>query len=144
MIRNGLSLKDNDEQREVNQLKEYLKLANGTSEHVLIAKWRCIKHMQSDLELPSQTPIDKLVKLYNNLEEIRKAFNYQINDFSQLNELFHDVTAVRDRLNFPKDYSTTDVLSRLNSDLIPFLGLKENSLLKQLLLLYQPNQLQIM
>ncbi len=143
MIHKDISPKDRQKHREVEQLKEYLKLANGSSEQVLIATWRCIKHMQSELELPSQTPVEELVKLYKNLEEIRKVFNYHINSFSQLNELLHEIKLVGDKLNLPNNCSITDILSQINSDLIPSLGLNENSLLKQLLLLYLSKQFQI-
>ncbi|UCG89902.1 MAG: hypothetical protein JSU57_05415 [Candidatus Heimdallarchaeota archaeon] len=136
MFHKDLASKDSEKQREVKQLKEFLKLTNGSSEHDLIATWRFIKHMQSELELPSQTPIEELVKLYNNFEEIRKVFNYQINNFTQLNELYHEINAVRDKLNILKSCSVTEVLSQINFELIPSLGFEDNSLLKRLLLLY--------
>lgn len=132
-----------EESKRQQELKKYLKLANNSSEHTLIATWRCIKHMQSALDLPPQIPIEDLVDLFNNLEEIRKAFNFQIENFTQLNEIFWEIQTIKKKLNFPEDYSISDVLSRINSKLIPTLGLAENSLLKRLLHLYLPRLNQI-
>jgi hypothetical protein len=125
-------------QKELIAIKKYVKLANGSSEHALIATWHCIKHMQSALNLSLQTPIEDLVGLFNNLEEIRKTFNFQIENFYQLNEIFWEIKTVKRKLNYPEDYSISDVLSRINAKLIPSLGLDENSLLKKLLQLYLP------
>ena len=130
------SSEESKKQQEQKELQNYLKLVNGSSEHVLIATWRCIKHMQSALNLPPNTPIEDLVDLFNNLEEIRKTFNFQIENFTQLNEIFWEIKNIKKKLNFPYDYSITDVLTRINSNLIPALGLDENSLLKKLLQLY--------
>lgn len=124
--------------QEYKELKNHLKLANGSSEHALIATWRCIKHMQSELDLPPQTPVRELVKLFNNFEEIQKFFNLQINNFSQLNELFCELIIVKAKLNLPEDSSVTDVLSRINPELVHSLDLEENSFLKRLLQLYLP------
>ncbi len=124
--------------QEYKELKNHLKLANGSSEHALIATWRCIKHMQSELDLPPQTPVGELVKLFNNFEEIQKFFNLQINNFSQLNELFCELIIVKAKLNLPEDSSVTDVLSRINPELVHSLDLEENSFLKRLLQLYLP------
>ena len=124
--------------QEYKELKNHLKLANGSSEHDLIATWRCIKHMQSELDLPPQTPVRELVKLFNNFEEIQKFFNLQINNFSQLNELFCELIIVKAKLNLPEDSSVTDVLSRINPELVHSLDLEENSFLKRLLQLYLP------
>ncbi len=124
--------------QEYKELKNHLKLANGSSEHALIATWRCIKHMQSELDLPPETPVGELVKLFNNFEEIQKFFNLQINNFSQLNELFCELIIVKAKLNLPEDSSVTDVLSRINPELVHLLDLEENSFLKRLLQLYLP------
>lgn len=132
MIREDLS------SQEYKELKNHLKLANGSSEHALIATWRCIKHMQSELDLPPQTPVGELVKLFNNFEEIQKFFNLQINNFSQLNELFCELIIVKAKLNLPEDSSVTDVLSQINPELVHSLDLEENSFLKRLLQLYLP------
>jgi len=82
--------------------------------------------------------IEDLVSLFNNLEEIRKTFNFQIGNFTQLNEIFWEFNTIKKRLNFPEEYSITDVMSRINFQLIPNLGLDETSLLKRLLQLYLP------
>ncbi|MFX0125307.1 MAG: hypothetical protein ACFFAE_16890 [Candidatus Hodarchaeota archaeon] len=130
--------KEEKTQQEFKDLKKYLKLANDSSEHVLIATWHCIKHMQSTLNLPPHTPIEELVNLFNNLEEIRKTFNFQIENFVQLNEIFWEIKTIKKKLNFPENYSITDVLSSIDSKLIPGLDLDEDSLLKKLLQLYLP------
>ncbi len=136
MTQEDPSSEESMRQKELIAIKKYVKLANGSSEHALIATWHCIKHMQSTLNLPLQTPIEDLVDLFNNLEEIRKTFNFQIENFSQLDEIFWEIKTVKRKLNFPENYSITDVLSRINAKLIPTLGLDENSLLKKLLQLY--------
>lgn len=127
-----------ERKQELKELKSFLQLANGDSEHVLAATWRCIKHMQSALNLAPQTPIEDLINLFNNLEEIRKTFNFQIGNFTQLNEIFWEMKSIKKKLNFPEHYTTTDVISRINHQLIPALGLDESSLLKTLLELYLP------
>ncbi|UCG02403.1 MAG: hypothetical protein JSW11_00115 [Candidatus Heimdallarchaeota archaeon] len=132
------SSEEEKRQQELKELKKYLKLANGSSEHALIATWHCIKHMQSALNLPPHTPIEDLVNLFDSLEEIRKAFNFHIENFTQLNEIYWEITTIKKRLNFPEDSSITDILSRIKPNVIPALGLDENSLLKRLLQLYLP------
>ncbi|MFW9906297.1 MAG: hypothetical protein ACFFFH_18395 [Candidatus Thorarchaeota archaeon] len=132
------SSEDGRRQKELNKLKNYLKLADDSSEHVLIATWRSIKHMQSVLNLSSQTTIEDLINLFNNFEEIRKVFNFQIGNFTQLNEIFWEIKAIKKKLNFPEYYTTSDVISGINYQLIPALGLDESSLLKRLLELYLP------
>lgn len=138
MFYDELSSEESKRQQELDELKSYLKLAKDSSEHVLIATWRCIKHMQSVLNLPPHTPIKDLVNLFNNLEEIRKTFNFQIGNFTQLNEIYWGIKTIKEKLNFPEYFSTTDVLSSINTHLIPALGLDESSLLKKLLELYLP------
>ncbi len=136
MMNEDPSLEDIKRRQEFEELKNYLKSLNSTSEHVLTATWRFIKHMQSDLNLPSQTPMGELVELFNNLEEIRKFFNLKISSFTQLNELFYEIKTLKEKLNLPDDSSITDILSRISPESIPFLGLGENSLLKRLLILF--------
>jgi hypothetical protein len=136
MTHEGLS--SEERKQELEELKSYLKLANGTSEHALIATWRCIKHMQSALNLAPQTPIEDLISLFNDFEEIRKTFNFQIGNFTQLNEIFWEIKFIKKKLNFPESYTITDVISSINYQLIPVLGLDESSLLKKLLELYLP------
>lgn len=138
MVQDNISSIEIKNQQEYEELKNYLKLANGTSEHVLSATWRCIKHMQSVLDLPSQISMKFLVNLFNNLEETRKAFNFHINTFTQLNELFHEITTIRMKLNLPEKSTIPDVLSRINPEIVRSLGLDENSLLNRLLQLYFP------
>lgn len=136
MMNEDPSLEDIKRRQEFEELKNYLKTLNSTSEHVMTATWRFIKHMQSDLNLPSQTPMGELVELFNNLEEIRKFFNLKISSFTQLNELFYEIKTLKEKLNLPDDSSITDILSRISPESIPFLGLGENSLLKRLLILF--------
>lgn len=136
MMNEDPSLEDIKRRQEFEELKNYLKSLNSTSEHVLTATWRFIKHMQSDLNLPSQTPMGELVELFNNLEEIRKFFNLKISSFTQLNELFYEIKTLKEKLNLPDDSSITDILSRISPESIPFLGLGESSLLKRLLILF--------
>lgn len=138
MTHDDPSLEESKKRQELIELKGYLKLMDDSSEHTLIATWRSIKHMQSVLKLSPQTSIEELVNLFNNLEEIRRAFNFQIGNFSQLNEIFWEMKTIKERLNFPEEYSITEVMSQINSQLIPFLGLEETSLLKKLLQLYLP------
>jgi len=139
MTHDNPSSEEGKRKQELVKLKDYLELIdNDSSEHTLIATWRCIKHMQSTLNLSPQTSIEDLVSLFNNLEEIRKTFNFQIGNFTQLNEIFWEFNTIKKRLNFPEEYSITDVMSRINFQLIPNLGLDETSLLKRLLQLYLP------
>lgn len=138
MVQENISSLEIKTQQEYEELKNYLRLAKGSSEHVLSATWRCIKHMQSALDLPSQMPIKNLVNLFNNLEETRKAFNFHINSFTQLNELFHEITTIRMKLRLPEKCTISDVLSRINLEIARSVGLDENSLLNRLLQLYFP------
>lgn len=133
------SSEESKRKQELIKLKDCLELVDDdSSEHTLITTWHCIKHMQSALNLSPQTPIEDLVNLFKNLEEIRKTFNFQIGDFIQLNEIFWEFNTIKKRLNLPEDYSITEVMSRINFQVIPYLGLDETSLLKRLLQLYLP------
>ncbi|UCE12656.1 MAG: hypothetical protein JSV04_10735, partial [Candidatus Heimdallarchaeota archaeon] len=92
--------------------------------------------MQSDLNLPPQTPIRELIKLFNTFQEIRKAFDLHTNNFSQLNELYIEIVTIREMLDLPKNLSINEVLSQIPPELVPFLGVGRNSLLERLLQLY--------
>ncbi|MFX0016532.1 MAG: hypothetical protein ACFFB2_16475 [Promethearchaeota archaeon] len=143
MTYENLILEDLKGQKEYQELKDYLKIASGSSEHDLIATWRCIKHMQSALDLPPHTSIEDLVKLFNNLEDVRKTFNFHVNKFVQLYEIFCEINSIRQKLHLPDFCSTSDVLSQIERELVPFLGLKKDSLLKQLLKYYLPIKNQV-
>ncbi len=138
MVQENISSKEIKNQQEYEELKNYLKQADSSSEHVLSATWRCIKHMQSALDLPSQIPIKDLVNLFNNLEETRKAFNFQINTFTQLNELFHELRTVGVKLKLSEKCTIREILSRINPEIAHSVGLDENSLLIRLLQIHFP------
>lgn len=136
MTHEFFSPKDLKKLPEFKELKNHLKQVSGSSEHVLTAAWRFIKHMQSELNLPPQTPMRELIRLFNAFQEIRKAFDLHTNNFSQLNELYVEIITVREMLDLPKDLSVTEILSRITPELVPSLGVGRNSLLERLLQFY--------
>ena len=119
-----------------NELKRLLNLNGSASEHEIISTCRILKHMQVELNISQKTPLSELVSLYNKLTEIRAVFDLETNNFSQLNELFIEITTVREMVGIPRDRPLPELLVSLRSKTLSSFGIGENSLLEKLLRYY--------
>ncbi|MFX0185846.1 MAG: hypothetical protein ACFE95_22410 [Candidatus Hodarchaeota archaeon] len=133
MVLKDLLTVDLASQKDLDELKEYLDLPNFFSECELVSTWRVIRHMSSVLELPLDTPIKDLVELYKKLKEIQQVFNLQNPNFIQLNVLYVELTTVREMLNLPETISIAEVVDRVKHEVLPTLGIGDNSLLEKVL-----------
>ena len=122
--------------KDFNELKRLLNLNGKASEHDIIATCRILKHMQTELNLPPEISIKQLVSLYNKLTEIRAVFDLETNNFTQLNELFVEITTVREMADIPEDKPLPDLLFSLRTKNLSDFGLGKNSLLEKLLRYY--------
>ncbi|NHJ01585.1 MAG: hypothetical protein EAX86_05550 [Candidatus Heimdallarchaeota archaeon] len=147
MLRNSITSnevkgKSNLETEELRILKLIITDEKELTEHQLIAKWKILKHMQSELELPSDVSIFELLALFKKFEEIRNTFGLETINFKQLNEILINIVTVKDMLDFPSETSISEIVSNLIFRDIANLGLGENSLLEKLLLLYRCKTIQ--
>ncbi len=147
MLRNSITSnevkgKSNLETEELRILKLIITDEKELTEHQLIAKWKILKHMQSELELPSDISIFELLTLFKKFEEIRNTFGLETINFKQLNEILINIVTVKDMLDFPSETSISEIVSNLIFRDIANLGLGENSLLEKLLLLYRCKTIQ--
>lgn len=122
--------------KEFNELKRLLNLNGSASEHEITSTCRILKHMQNELNISPQTPLKDIVSLYNKLTEIRAVFDLETNNFSQLNELFIEITTVKEMADIPKDRPLPELLVSLRSKTLSSFGIGENSLLERLLIYY--------
>lgn len=120
-------------QNDLNTLKKHLAVPNSISEYELVSTWKIIRHMSTVLELPLQTPIKDLINLFKELKEIQYALNLQNPNFIQLNVLYVELTTIREMLNLPKTLPIADVVARAKQEVLPSLGIGDNSLLERVL-----------
>ena len=102
---------------QLNELKLHLKLMQDASEQELSAKWNIIKHMQADLELPD-LPVEELVEIFTNLEEVRAVFKLKSVTFNHLNDILTEINDVKKQMDIPDDTALVDVLPLISSDII--------------------------
>jgi hypothetical protein len=133
MVLKDLLVVDLTSQKDLDELKEHLDLPNFFSECELVSTWRVIRHMSSVLELPLDTPIKDLVGLYKKLKDIQQVFTLQNPNFIQLNVLYVELTTVREMLNLPETSSIAEVVDRAKQEVLPTLGIGDNSLLEKVL-----------
>ncbi|MFX0150125.1 MAG: hypothetical protein ACFFAJ_05050 [Candidatus Hodarchaeota archaeon] len=120
-------------QNDLNALKKHLALPKTVSEHELVSTWKIIRHMSTVLELPLTTPIKDLINLFKKLKEIQHVFNLQNPNFIQLNVLYVELTTVREMLSLPETLPLADVVDRAKQEVLPSLGIGDNSLLERVL-----------
>jgi hypothetical protein len=127
-----------DDQNELNSLRKLENLKNDNSVEVVINTWYFIKKMQEELEIPSLYPIKQHYYFYQKLEEIRKELNLSSADFIQLNQLYIEITTLREILKLPETTPISEIISLIRKEplaKIASLGVKYDSLLLKVLLL---------
>ncbi|MHA2244751.1 MAG: helix-turn-helix domain-containing protein [Candidatus Hodarchaeales archaeon] len=127
------------EQKEQNELRRVLSLKGIVSEKSIHNIWRILRKMQEELELPSLSPIRQHYYFYQKLEEIRKTLNLSFLDFSQLNQLYNEITALRELLGLPETTPIHKIITMIQKESLEKLAsldLSYNSLLLKILLLH--------
>ncbi len=119
---------------ELKKLRIILKLDDFLFDHAVNKLWCSLKQMKSDLGLAPQIPIDDLVHIFKRFEEIRMVFSLKDPDYSQLNVLLVEITAVKGMLNLPDTTPLPEVLSQIKPEELPTLGLGSDSLLEKMML----------
>ncbi len=127
-----------NDQNELRSLRKLENLKNDTASEVVINTWYFLKKMQEELEIPYLYPIKQHYYFYQKLEEIRKALNLSSSDFIQLNQLYIEITTLREILKLPETTPISDIISMIRKEpltKIASLGVKYDSLLLKVLLL---------
>ncbi|MHA2203743.1 MAG: hypothetical protein ACW991_08645 [Candidatus Hodarchaeales archaeon] len=116
--------------KELMELEELQSLI-GSSDDTITTTWQILKFMQEELSLPANMTMIDLYNLYRRLEDIKKALDLKISNFSQLNQLNFELMRVREIFGFSDDTSTSDIFAKLNPEIVTILG--KDSLLWKLL-----------
>ncbi|MHA1215039.1 MAG: hypothetical protein ACTSPG_07060 [Candidatus Hodarchaeales archaeon] len=132
-IGNGSGVNKQRDEQEFRKLKEYVRDNRDISEHDLTAIWHEIKHMRSELDISDNVSSIELFNYYNKLIKIKKAFNNQVNSFPLLNQLYIELTTVKEMLNLPDGITVPKIIEYIRSKEISELGIGEDSLLEKLL-----------
>ncbi len=119
---------------ELKKLKIILKSDDGLFDHAVNEVWCTLKQMKLILGINPQIPIDDLVRIFKQFEDIRIVFNLKSNDYSQLNQLLIEITVVKDMLNIPNTTKLTEVLSQIRHEQLSSLGIGNDSLLEKMML----------
>ncbi len=111
------SSKVNESQEVQNQkeLRRLLSLKGIKSENIVKTTWYLLKKMQKELHLPTLYPIKQHYHFYQKLDEIQKTLNHSL-DFSQLNQLFNEITALRELLGLPETISTSKIITLVRKE----------------------------
>lgn len=148
MSYNGIMAPEIDrlhEQKELKKLRRLLSLRGDISERVVMATWSFLKKMQKELDLPSLSPIKQHFYFFLKLDEIRRVLNLSMN-FSQLNQLYIEITTLRDLLGLPEITPISEIITivqRDSLDLFTSLDNRAESLLFRILLLQSTSGKQI-
>ncbi|MFX0206184.1 MAG: hypothetical protein ACFFDT_09365 [Candidatus Hodarchaeota archaeon] len=110
---------------------EELKSLMVSSDDMVTTTWQILKFMQEELSLPANMSIIDLYKLYRRLEDIKKALDLKIRNFSQLNQLNFELMKVQEILGLSDDTSIFDIIVKLTREKVTILG--KDSLLWKLL-----------
>ncbi len=110
---------------------EELRSLIGSSDDTITTTWQILKFMQEELSLPANMAMKDLYNLYRRLEDIKKALDLKISNFSQLNQLNFELMQVREIFGFSDSTSISDIFAKLNPEIVTILG--KDSLLWKLL-----------
>ena len=139
-------MKKLNEQKELNELRRILNLKGIISEKIILTIWRILIKMKEELGLPSLSPIKQHYYFYLKLEEIRNAIHLPYVDFIQLNQLYNEITALREHLGLPETTPISEIITIIQKESLEKLAsldLRYNSLLLKILFLYSTsNELQ--
>lgn len=134
MLLNNLLSTELRKLEELRKLKIILKSDDRLFDHAVNVVWCTLKQMKLVLGINYQIPIDDLVRIFKQFEDIRIVFNLKSNDYSQLNQLLIEITVVKDMLNIPNTTKLTEVLSQIKPEQLSSLGIGNDSLLEKMLL----------
>jgi hypothetical protein len=118
MINNSLfslEVKEAQEIQNQKELRRLLSLRGITSEEEIKTAWIHLKEMQKELHLPTLYPIKQHYHFYQKLVEIQKTLNHSL-DFSQLNQLFTEITALRELLGLPETIAISKIIQRVRTE----------------------------
>lgn len=110
---------------------EELKSLMGSPDDIITRTWQILKLMQEELSLPANMTIIDLYNLYRRLEDIRKALDLKVRNFSQLNQLNFELMKIREIFGFSNNLGISDICEKLNQEIVAILG--QDSLLWKLL-----------
>ena len=116
------------------ELKE-LKMYSETSDPNIKVIWQILKLMQEELGLPRNMSVQDLNVLYIRLEEVRKALDLQIMNFSQLNQLNFEILKLQEIMNFSDETPISTIITELSEEKLVNLG--RDSLLGKIILFNQ-------
>ncbi len=116
------------------ELKE-LKMYSETSETSIKVIWQILKLMQEELGLPRNMSIKDLNLLYIRLEEVKKALDLQVMNFSQLNQLNFEILKLQEIMNFSDETPISTIITELSEEKLVNLG--RDSLLGKIILFNQ-------
>lgn len=107
--------KDSQEIQNQKELRRILSLKGISSEKVVKRTWILLKQMQKELHLPTLYPIKQHYHFYQKLDEIKKTLHHPL-DFPQLNQLFNEITALRELLGLPETISVSRIIQRVRKE----------------------------
>ena len=140
MIKNSVSSKPELlRTKNLKELRRLLSLKGNFSEEEVIQIWQHLKKMQDELELPSLYPIKQHYHFYQKLQEIRKSLDFTSLDFVQLNQLYNEITALRELLGLPETTPISKIISMIRKvtlERLASLEVKPDSLLLKILLIH--------
>ena len=134
---NGSSKSANSEKQrdelELLRRKSYLNEFFSVSEYELTIMLYEMKQMRSELEISQKIPISDLIDYYFKLITVKKAFNNQISNFTQLNQLYIELITIREMLDLSEYASVSEIIDGIQTEDLTKLGIGKNSLLEKLL-----------
>ena len=104
------------EQKELKELRRLLSLKGIISEYAIQRTWYFLRKMQDELELPSLDPIKQHYYFYQKLEEIRNALHLPYLDFTQLNQLYNEITALRELLGLSETTPVSKIITMIQKE----------------------------
>ncbi len=126
-----------NEKKELKELRRLLSLNGDISERAVMITWSALRKMQRELDLPSLSPIKQHYYFYRKLEEIRRVMNLSMN-FTQLNQLYIEITTLRDLLGLPEITPISEIITIVRKESLELFASLDNradSLLFRILLL---------
>ncbi|MHA2054323.1 MAG: helix-turn-helix domain-containing protein [Candidatus Hodarchaeales archaeon] len=131
------------ENRDLKELHRLLSLKGAAPDGLVQKIMSSLKQMQKELDLSSLHPIKQHFYYYQNLEEIRRIFLFTSWTYTELNELYIEIAALKRQLELPEAVSISNIVKKIQQEEETFLNLSKNSLLFRVLIyssLKDPNQ----
>ena len=131
------------ENRDLKELHRLLSLKEAVPDNLVAETMDSLKQMQKELDLPSLHPIKQHFYYYQNLEEIRSIFQFNNWSYSELNELYIEISIFKRHLEIPTSVSISSTVKLIQQEEPMFLNLSKDSLLYRVLIyssLKRPNK----